>query len=312
MLQIPVYLDPAVAFPESFVDSSPHLLSSHDCLQKTSSDQDCIDQSLDYIDIIEIESNHVQKETLDMFKTHNSGKPRCQAPKKDDGEALCTVVHISMDQTTLNTVDVNEDMPKVTVEENRKLVTDKNPLKSSMRENLLLEDEDTKILRESSQEDLVEKFINKRNNLEGYFINEMELILFEEKEISRQSTILEKQIRDYENDGISNQVLLEQWMQLISKKNLMFHRRLLLELLRDEDDLEKKFIMIQDQLRAEVKDELSEKLLLEELRRIVDLRDQLEHDRAKEEVMLQEEINFGTEIKNEVFGQRQAQKCIVQ
>jgi len=219
-----------------------------------------------------------------MFKTHNSGKPRCQAPKKDDGEALCTVVHISMDQTTLNTVDVNEDMPKVTVEENRKLVTDKNPLKSSMRENLLLEDEDTKILRESSQEDLVEKFINKRNNLEGYFINEMELILFEEKEISRQSTILEKQIRDYENDGISNQVLLEQWMQLISKKNLMFHRRLLLELLRDEDDLEKKFIMIQDQLRAEVKDELSEKLLLEELRRIVDLRDQLEHDREKKKL----------------------------
>ena len=247
-----------------------------------------------------------------MFKAHNFGKPRCQAPKKDDGEALCTVVHISMDKTTLNTADVNGDMPKVTVEVNRNLVTDKNPLKSSMRENLLLEDEDTKLLRESSQEDLVEKFVNKRNNLEGYFINEMELILFEEKEISRQSTILEKQMRDYENDGISNQVLLEQWMQLISKKNLMFHRRLLLELLRDEDDLEKKFIMIQDQLRAEVKDELSEKLLLEELRRIVDLRDQLEHDRDKEEVMLQEEINFGMEIKNEVFGQRQAQKCIVQ
>lgn len=311
-MQIPGNLDPAVAFPESLVVSSPQLLSSHDCLQKTSSDQDCIDQSLDYIDIIEIESNHVQEETLNMFKANNSGKSRCQAPKKDDGEAPCTVVNISMDQTTLNTVAVNEDMPKVTVEVNKNLVTDRNPLKSSMRESLLLEDEDTKILRESSQEDLVEKFVNKKNNLEGYFINEMELILFEEKEISRQSTILEKLIRDYENDGISNQVLLEQWMQLISKKNLMFHRRLLLELLQDEDDLEKKSIMIQDQLRAGVKDELSEKLLLEELRRIVDLRDQLENAKDKEEVMLQEEINFGIEIKNENFRERKVQKCIVQ
>ena len=152
---------------------------------------------------------------------------------------------------------------------------------------------------------------NPLNNKNDYFEYEMELILFEENHISQQLHILEHKIR--ENEGNESQEdLLNSWLELISKKNVIFHRRLMLEILQNEQDLERKFELIQTELRKTHQDPEKEELLLKELLHLVDLRDKVLSEKNAEENILCQEENIGRKIQQQLQSDVQKQKCCIQ
>lgn len=126
---------------------------------------------------------------------------------------------------------------------------------------------------------------------------EMELIQFEENNISNQMTLLEHRIREAESQGCESQDLLNDWFKLISKKNIIFHRRLMIEILQDEQDLERRCEILQTELRIQDIDHQTEQLLLEELIRLVDLRDKLVSDQNDEEDHICQEESIGKEVQ---------------
>ena len=144
----------------------------------------------------------------------------------------------------------------------------------------------------------------KRND---YFEYETELLLFEENEVGKQLTILEHTIRE---DELDDQSLLNVWFELVSKKNLIFHRRLMLEIMQNEQDLERKCEMIQSELRQPELEPQREQLLLEELLRIVDLRDKLLMEKDDEENILCQEEQIGKQVQQNINVQKQ--KCKIQ
>ena len=144
----------------------------------------------------------------------------------------------------------------------------------------------------------------------SYFEYEMELILFEEKDICTQLTILEHQIRELEQDGGSDQKLLNCWFDLVSRKNLVFHRRLMLEIMQNEQDLEQKCELLQSALRKPDLNPQKEELLLKELLRTVDMRDKLLIERNDEENILCQEELIGKQVNTRLKVQKQ--KCKIQ
>ena len=136
-----------------------------------------------------------------------------------------------------------------------------------------------------------------RNN--DYFEYEMELILFEETDVCNQLTILEHKICQTQAEGGgTNQSLLNIWFELISKKNIIFHRRLMLEIMQNEEDLERKCEMLQAELRKPDIEAQREELLLAELLKTVDLRDKLLGEKYKEENILCQEELIGKNVQN--------------
>merc|ERR1719450_1205883 len=125
----------------------------------------------------------------------------------------------------------------------------------------------------------------------------MELLLYEEKEISVQTTLLEHKMRVVEGEGKDCEEFLHLWFNLVSRKNMAFHRRLVLEILQREQDLERRCQMLQDELRRGGRDEKGEQLLMDELLKVVDLRDQLVNAKDREEKTLQEELMVVKDIK---------------
>merc|ERR1719273_675143 len=64
--------------------------------------------------------------------------------------------------------------------------------------------------------------VRSRQVIDNMVEHEMELILFQENIISQQMTVLELNIR--ESDGNQSPDLLNSWFELISQKNMIFHR----------------------------------------------------------------------------------------
>merc|ERR1719495_1838863 len=124
----------------------------------------------------------------------------------------------------------------------------------------------------------------------GYIEYEMELLLYEEKEISVQSTLLEHKMREVEAEGKECEKFLELWFDLVSRKNMAFHRRLVLDILQREQEISRALV----RLGIEEKHGFSQKTgvgyITEELLKIVDLRDQLVIARDREEKTMKEEV----------------------
>ena len=152
--------------------------------------------------------------------------------------------------------------------------------------------------------------VRSRQLIDNMVENEMELILFQENSISQQMTVLELNIRESESDGKESQDLLNAWFELISQKNMIFHRRLMLEILQNEQDLERRCEILQAELRRDDQDPQTENLLLEELVRLIDLRDKLVSEKMNEEDLLCREDSIGKEVRNCLISK--TSKCQIQ
>ena len=150
---------------------------------------------------------------------------------------------------------------------------------------------------DQNQEAASSVHVRSRKMIDNMVEHEMELILFQENSISEQMTILEHKIRESQSDGKESQNLLNAWFELISQKNMIFHRRLMLEILQNEQDLERRCQILQAELRSQDLDHQTETLLLEELVRLVDLRDKLVSEQMNEEDLLCREESIGKEVQ---------------
>jgi len=289
-------------------------------------------QSLnDDVDERDAENNKFQEETLDLFKTEKlPAHKRSKAPKEDKLEALESINSSPMDVNTLNPIHVNDNEPKPDKSINP---IKQSPVCSPMRQHLLLVDADVDQMSiSSSSEQLSSQISSDSGSPEkpnsnsfllgseqiisstGYIEYEMELLLYEENEISLQSTLLEHKLREVEGEGKECEDQLQIWFQLVTRKNMAFHRRLMLEIFQSEKDLEKRSELLQQELRRGDRGEVGEKLLLEELLKVVDMRDQLVLKKDKEERILQEEVMVGREVENKMTSANdiKKEKCNMQ
>jgi len=146
----------------------------------------------------------------------------------------------------------------------------------------------------------------RKDNRLSYIDNEIKVLDAEQIEIDKQAAILDKRLRETsEDDQLVYDALLQQWFTLVNKKNALLRRQMQLNILEKEDDLEKKLLMLQDELRSlsEMEDSRKtdedrkrEDLLLEELVLVVNQRNELVIQRDEEERMIEQDEQLDEQV----------------
>lgn len=123
----------------------------------------------------------------------------------------------------------------------------------------------------------------------SYIQSELDALEREQQSIDQKASALEKKLRTVMGGSNSNseeteEQLLSQWFTLVNKKNALLRRQMQLNILEQQNDLEIKYQLLNKELRAALSIEdwrktevqrQKEALLLEELVKIVDRRNEL-------------------------------------
>ncbi|XP_053974666.1 EH domain-binding protein 1 isoform X2 [Hylaeus anthracinus] len=159
-------------------------------------------------------------------------------------------------------------------------------------------------------------------DMTAYIQNELEALEREQTQIDIQAGKLEKQLRtamESDNEDETER-LMSLWFTLVNKKNALLRRQMQLNILEKEDDLERRFELLNRELRSilavedwrkTAEQKMRENLLLEELVSIVNKRDELVHHLDTQERAIEDDDEIERDLSRAGLAQRN-KNCVVQ
>ncbi|KAG4068181.1 hypothetical protein HA402_008822 [Bradysia odoriphaga] len=158
----------------------------------------------------------------------------------------------------------------------------------------------------------------------SYIESELEALEHEQESIDLKASALEKKLRSVMGGIIDNpeeteEQLLSQWFTLVNKKNALLRRQMQLNILEQENDLERKYALLNRELRAALsvedwrKSEAQrerETLLLAELVAIVDKRNELVQHLHSQEQAIEDDDEIERELEHVDITAKD--KCVIQ
>uniref|UniRef100_A0A1B0DLJ7 Uncharacterized protein n=1 Tax=Phlebotomus papatasi TaxID=29031 RepID=A0A1B0DLJ7_PHLPP len=158
----------------------------------------------------------------------------------------------------------------------------------------------------------------------SYIQSELDALECEQKAVDLKASALETKLRDVmggkqtDSDETEEQ-LLSQWFTLVNKKNALIRRQMQLNILEQENNLERKYELLNRELRAALSVEdwrkseeqrERETLLLAELVAIVDKRNELVHNLHTQEQACEDDDEIEKKLEHVEINPKE--KCVIQ